>query len=267
MSLIYEKAMGLARIVLNRPEKYNALTPEMFCRLADAWDDAAADPDVRVVLLTAAGDKAFCTGSDLALSVPLKTGARPPENEWDERYLADQSILDRALLRDATFYKPVVVAINGIAIAGGTELLWATDLRVASETATFGLTEVRRGLVPAGGSLVQLPRQVTWCRAMQIALVGETISAQQAAEFGLVNWVVLPSEVRPFAEKIAEQLAVGAPIAQQQIKKAIIRGSGRPIEEALEWEREASRIVRQTEDAREGPRAFVEKRPPRFIGR
>jgi enoyl-CoA hydratase len=265
--IIYEKHDGIAHIVLNRPQKYNALTPEMYCRLADAWEDSARDPEIRVALLGARGDKAFCTGSDLSLSVPLHTGARLPQDEWDERFVADESVMYRALLKGFDFFKPVVVAVNGIAVAGGMELLMSTDIRIASESASFGLSEVSRGLLPSGGSLVHLPRQVGWCAAMEIVLLAEPISAQRASDMGFINWVVPPNEVDQTARDAAKKLALGAPVAQTQAKEAMVRASGRPLEEAFEFELAASMVVRQTEDAREGPRAFMEKRAPHFVGR
>ncbi len=266
-TLIYEKRGAIARIVINRPEKHNAMTPEMSCRMTDAWTDAAEDPAIRVALLTGAGTAAFCTGSDLTLAVPLKAGRRAPENEWDERYLSDASIAHRALLKDVEFLKPIVVAVNGIAVGGGTEMLMNTDIRIAADNARFGLPEICRGLVPAGGSMVHLPQQVGWCAAMELIMLGQPISAARALEMGLVNKVVPAEELTVVAEGIAQQLAAGAPLAQQAAKRAMIAASGRPLAEGYAVEQAAMLSVRQTADAAEGVRAFTEKRSPIFVGR
>jgi enoyl-CoA hydratase len=264
--ILYTKSGGVARITLNRPEKLNALTPEMFCRLADAWDDVAADDSVTVALLQAAGDRAFCSGGDLGRLVPLMTRARPAEDEWDERLLTDKLIVNRALLRNVPLYKPVVAAINGLALAGGTEILMSTDIRVASSSATFGLTEVRSGLIPAGGSLVHLPRQVSWPMAMEIVLVAEPMTAEQARQIGFVNRVVPPDEVAAVAEDFVGKLAKASPLALRKAKEAMVRSSGRPLEDGFSIENEVVKVVLRSSDAKEGPRAFMESRQPRFTG-
>jgi enoyl-CoA hydratase len=266
-TLIYDKHDGIARITLNRPEKRNAMTPEMSCRMADAWADSAADPAVRIILLSATGDTAFCAGSDLTLAVPLKAGRRAPSDEWDERYLSDPTIVERALLKGVECFKPIVAAINGIAIGGGMEMLMGTDIRIAAENARFGLSEVARGLVPAGGSMVHLPRQVGWCAAMELIMLGEPVSAVRAREIGLINQVVPAGELAATAEAVARKLAAGAPIAQQEAKRAMLLAADRSLEEGYACEQLAAAAVRHTEDAQEGIRAFVERRSPVFVGR
>lgn len=149
---------GIARLRLNRPDKRNALSPEMVVRLAEAWQSVAVDPSVRVALLTGAGDTAFCSGADLGRLIPLFTGGRRAEDEWDERVAADPGLLDRALLRTTEFTVPVVAAARGFAVAGGMELLLACDLRVMAEDSELGLTEVVRGIIPAGGGLSRVGR-------------------------------------------------------------------------------------------------------------
>ncbi|MCB1749128.1 MAG: enoyl-CoA hydratase/isomerase family protein [Gammaproteobacteria bacterium] len=265
--LLIEKRDGIARLTLNRPHKRNAFSPEMMVRLCDAWTALEGDPEVRVVLLTGAGDKAFSSGGDLGTLIPLMMRTREPQNEWERRFAADRKQLGRAILRNATFYKPIVAAINGHALAGGAEFILSTDLRVMSSEATIALTEVRRGLIAGGGSLARLTRQVPWAFAMELALVGEPISAGLAREIGLVNRVVPPGEVLATAEDLARRICLGAPIALMKSKEAMVRGSGRPLEEAFAIETQCTKDNAATSDAREGPRAFMEKRPPVFKGR
>jgi enoyl-CoA hydratase len=264
--LIVEKRGGIGYVTLNRPHKRNAFSPEMLVRLCDAWVDIAGDPLVRVVLLTGAGN-AFSSGGDLGSVIPLMMRTRKPVGEWEERFAADRKQLGAAILRNATFFKPIVVAINGHAHAGGAEFLLSTDIRIMSSEATIALTEVRRGLIAGGGSLARLARQVPWAHAMELALVGEPISAQHALAIGLVNRVVPPEEVLPTAEEFAQKISLGAPIALLKSKEAIVRGSGRPLEEAFAIESQCTKENAATDDAKEGPRAFMEKRPPVFTGR
>ncbi len=264
---LYSKSDGVATLTLNRPERHNALSPEMVVGLADAWTDVRDDPDVRVALLAGAGNKSFCSGADLARLIPLFTRAREADDEWDERLLADRSLMDTALLRGFELYKPVVVAIHGHALAGGTEILLGTDFRIASREATFGLTEVRRGIIPAGGSLARLARQIPYTAAMRIILGGEPIPAEDAYRYGLVTELTAPDQVHTRAAEVAVQVARGGPVALAKAKEAVVRSSGVPLDEAYRIENECARVVMKTEDAREGPRAFMEKREPRFTGR
>jgi enoyl-CoA hydratase len=258
---------GIAVLTFNRPERRNAFTPELMVRLAEAWIDFRDDPSLRVAVLTGAGREAFSAGGDLGRLLPLLTGARQPDDDWDRRFMADAGrIMGTALLRPFDLYKPIVAAVNGFALAGGTELLQATDIRVASSDAWFGLSEVQRGLVPGGGSMVRLPRQMPWCKAMEILLTGDRIPARDALAFGFVNEVVEPERVLPRALEFAGRLAKNAPLALQAIKETAIRTSGLPLEEAFRLENALSAPVVRSRDAREGPRAFMEKREPVFTG-
>jgi enoyl-CoA hydratase len=265
--ILFEKRDGLAYVTLNRPEKRNALTPEMVIRLAGIWEDVAGDDSVRAVLLTGAGDKAFCSGGDLGTTIPMMLRSRPPEDEWEAQLTGRRSYLSQAMLRNDTFFKPIVAAVNGPALAGGAELLLGTDIRVAATHATFALTEVRRGLIAGGGSLVRLARQVPWTSAMEIALVGEPIDADTALRIGLYSRVVPAAEVLPTAERLARSIALGAPVALAKTKEAIVRSNGRPLAEAFAIETECTIANAKTADAKEGPRAFMEKREPVFLGR
>ncbi|GAA3227875.1 crotonase/enoyl-CoA hydratase family protein [Pseudonocardia petroleophila] len=265
--VLFERRDGIARVTLNRPDKMNALTPEMVVRLAAFWEEVADDDSVRVVLVTGAGQKAFCSGGDLGALIPIMMRTREPRDEWEERLAARRSLLYAALLRNDTFFKPVVAAVNGLAFAGGAEFLLGTDIRVASTTARFALTEVRRGLIAGGGSLVRLARQIAWADAMEVALVGEPIDAAHALRIGLVNRVVEPDQVLPVAEDLARRICLGAPIALAKTKEAMVRSNGRPLDEAFAIESECTIANARTEDAREGPRAFMEKRDPVFHGR
>ncbi|GAC1527825.1 MAG: crotonase/enoyl-CoA hydratase family protein [Marmoricola sp.] len=265
--VLFEKRDGIAYVTLNRPEKHNAITPEMVVRLVDIWTDVAADDSVRAVLVTGSGDKAFSSGGDLGSLIPIMMRTRAPETEWEVRLAADRKMLGVALLRNATFFKPVVAAVRGRALAGGAEFLLSTDIRVASTDATFALTEVRRGLIAGGGSLVRLARQVSWANAMEIALLGEPIDAAHALRIGLINRVVPSAEVIPTAEALARKISLGAPIALTKTKEAMVRSNGRPLAEAFLIESECTKANARTDDAREGPRAFMEKRAPVFRGR
>ena len=265
--VLFETADGIATVTLNRPEKRNAFSPEMIVRLVEIWARIAADPAIRVVLLTGAGDKAFSAGGDLGTTIPLMMRTRAPVGEWEERFAADRKQLYAAILRGTDFFKPVVAAINGLALAGGAEMILGTDLRVMSSGATIGITEVRRGLIAGGGSLVRLARQIPWAQAMELALVGEPITAQQALAIGLVNRVVPPGDVLATARDLARRISLGAPVALAKTKEAMVRSNGRPLDEAFAIETQCTKDNAKTADAREGPRAFMEKRPPNFLGR
>ncbi len=264
--LLVEKHDGVMTLVMNRPEARNALSPEMLIRLSDAWYEFRDRADLRVAILTGAGDEDFCAGGDLKLTMPLVTGARKPEDEWDERLVSEtQRFLD-AILRGFELYKPVIAAVNGNALGGGTEMTNACDLRVAAEHAVFGTPEAKVGLLPGGGSLTRLPRQIPWAKAMEILLIGDPFSAQDALAMGLVNYVVPGEQLMAKALDLAERLARNGPLAVRKIKEGIVRASGETIERGLAIENEVSAAVMSSKDAREGPRAFKEKRSPRFTG-
>ncbi len=257
---------GVAIVTLDRPDKLNSLNPELVCRLADAWDAIAGEPEVRVAIVTGAGDRAFCTGADLGRLIPLFTRARPADDEWDERLLSDHTLLDRALLRRTDFTVPVIAAVRGFAVAGGTELMLGTDLRIAADDSEFGLTEVSRGIIPGGGGLSRLARQVPWSRAAEIVLVGDRIDARTALDIGLVNRIVPADDVMDLAMQFARRMARNGPLAMRAAKEVMVTSNGLPLDEAFAIESRVAGRVMRSADAIEGPRAFIEKREPRFTG-
>jgi enoyl-CoA hydratase len=263
----FERNGHVALITLQRPEARNALSPEMLVRLADTWTRVRDDPQIRVAVVTGAGDKAFCSGADLGRLIPLMSRARPPEDEWDRRLLADSEALGRGLLRTFDVVKPVIAAINGHAIAGGMELVQGTDLRIASTSAKFGVQEVKWAIFPGGGSTVRLPRQIPYARAMELLLTGDLITADEALALGFLNRVVPQAEVLTAALDLAERIAANGPIAVQAIRRSARECLGRPEAEAMKIESEMAAPVFRTEDAREGPLAFMQKRKPVFHGR
>ena len=267
LPLLYEKSGAIATFTLNRPAARNALTPELVCRFADALRDFAADPELRAGILTGAGDKAFCAGGDLATMLPLISGDRPAADDWDLRVLHEPFVMAASSLRDFALDKPLIAAINGACLAGGMEMLLGTDIRIAAEHAQFGLPEVRRGVIPFAGSLVRLTRQIPHALAMEFLLTGEPVDAAQAQRLGLINHVVPAGEVLPRALALAQRIAANGPLAVQAVKRTVRATSGLALDAGYAIENEAKRLVMASEDAREGPRAFMEKRAARFTGR
>ena len=244
----------VAVVTLDRPEAHNALTVHMLRRLAEASDAARRDLDVRAVVLTGAGDRAFCAGGDLAELIPRLTGGELEILIPDptKRFLSE-------------LFTPVVAAVNGICLAGGLEILLGTDLRIVAEHAIFGLPEVRWGIVPGGGSHVRLPQQVPWPIAMQLLLTGQPVDAHRAHQVGLVNEVLPAGQVFDRARELATAIAANAPVAVRTAKEIAVRALGNGPRFALEHA--LNERVLRTEDAREGPRAFTERRGPNYRGR
>jgi enoyl-CoA hydratase len=267
-SLLYEKRNGVAHITLNRPEKHNAMDPEMIVRLAEAWQDYNDDDTLRVAILTGAGDRAFTAGADLGRLIPLIFGNREPEDNWDLAVAKDNlRMFYVAMLKRYPLYKPVIAAVNGFCLAGGTELLQVTDIRIAADNAVFALPEVTRAIAPAAVSLALLPRQIPYCRAMEMLLVGNQITAAEARHMGLVNYVVPQSDLMAKAEEFAEKIAENGPLAVRLIKETVLKSSGLSIDIAHSLEENVNYILSNSQDAAEGPQAFMEKRKPRYIGR
>ncbi|HVN28314.1 MAG TPA: enoyl-CoA hydratase/isomerase family protein, partial [Candidatus Binataceae bacterium] len=210
-AVLVEKHNRIAYVTFNRPEVHNSFNPELMILMSEFWRDAEQDDDVRAVIVTGAGKVAFSAGADLGKLIPLFTGARKPEDEWDRRLLADRRIGDRAILRKYDFPKPVIAAVNGFCIAGGMEFIQATDLRVASDNASFGLQEVKWAIIPGAGSLARLQRQIPYCKAMEILLTGNRIDAQEAWRLGLINYVVPQQDLIAKAEQLAAAIAENGP--------------------------------------------------------
>ena len=249
----FEKRGHIAVFTLDRPEALNSLTGEMMIGLEAGFAEFQADAELWVAILTGRGERAFCAGADLKDALPRVTaGDELGYEDHTKRPFSD-------------VFKPIIAAVNGACIAGGVEYLLGTDLRVAAEHATFALAEVRWGVVPAGGSHVRLPQQVPWAVAMEMLLAANTLSAERAYQVGLVNQVVPSAELMPSAHALAEKICRNGPLAVRTAKEIAVRAlnqsSAFVLEKAL-----AARVL-ASEDAREGPRAFAEKRPPRFTGR
>jgi len=248
-------------VTMNRPEARNALSAEMLVRMGDAWQLLDLNPELRVGILAGAGGT-FCAGADLK----AMSGGYA-EDEWTARFQQDADLQWKALLRHARPRKPLIAAVEGFAIAGGTEILQGTDIRVAGAGATFGVAEVRRGLFPLGGSTVRLRRQIPYTLAAEILLTGRNVSAQEAREIGLVGRVVPDGQALAEARKIAGEIAANGPLAVQAVLRSLRETEGMPEVEALQRELQIGLPIFATEDAREGPRAFKEKRPAVFKGR
>jgi crotonobetainyl-CoA hydratase len=248
-------------ITINRPEARNAVNEAVCLGVGDAMEEADRDVDVRVVVLTGAGDKAFCAGADLKA---IMRGERIiPEGEQRRQW---------GLAGFVGHYigKPTIAAVNGAAMGGGTEIALASDLVVAADTATFGLPEVRRGLVAGAGGAFRLATQVPHRIGLELLFTGEAIDATRALALGLVNRVVPATQVVEAAIELAERIAANAPLAVQATKRIALgyQGSDRPADAQL-WELTAKEgaAVGGSADAKEGPRAFAEKREPVFTGR
>lgn len=250
-------------VTINRPEKRNAANTEVLCRLYDAWVRLDTDDDLRVAILTGRGST-FCAGMDLAEIGRLRSGVA--DNEWIQRYREHPEVLLGGWLKTYRPSKPVILAAEGFARAGGTEILQGTDIRVAGASAVFGLTEVQRGLFPMAGSAVRLRRQVSYAVAAEMLLTGEDISAQRALELGLINHVVADGQALTKAREIAERIARNGPLAVKAILAVLRETEAMPEAEAFEIETRLGMKVMASNDAAEGPRAFLERREPRFTG-
>lgn len=258
---------GVLTLTLDAPARRNALSPEMLCLLADALAAFDADDALRVAIVTGSGEQAFCAGGDLARTLPLLTGDRAPEDEWDRRVLDDPRVMAASGLRGWMPGKPLIAAVNGVCMAAGLEFLLGTDIRLAADHARFALPEVQRGLLPFAGSMARLPRQVPHAVAMQMLLTGEAIDAAEAHRIGLVGEVMPLPALLPRARAIAARIAANGPLAVREVKHAAIATSGLALGDAYAVEDAAWARVRASEDAREGPRSFMEKRAPRWRGR
>ncbi len=258
-TVLTERTGNVLLITINRPKARNALDLDVAVRLADAFDAAEADPEIRCVVLTGAGDQAVSAGADLKA---LARGERPIAPGREHYGLA-------GFVRNP-MSTPVIAAVNGAALGGGTELALAADLIVAADTATFGVPEVKRGLLAAAGGVFRLPEQLPRKIAMRLVLTGEPMGAEEALRWGLVNEVVPAADVVPTAMELAAVIAANAPLAVQASKRlalGIVDGD-RPAEVG-HWERSGEEMNRlfASADATEGMKAFAERRPPQWTAR
>jgi enoyl-CoA hydratase len=248
---------AIATITLNRPDVLNAQNNAMRRGLMDAFTRLAADQDVKVIVVTGAGDRAFSAGADIRefLEPPVPTAFREERRRVDFR-----AVMDRCS-------QPIIAAIRGFALGGGLELALACDIRIAAEDATLGLTEVNLGIIPGGGGTQRLPRLVGRGKALEMILTGVRVPAAEALRIGLVERVVPVAELQTTARELARAIADKAPIALRYAKEAVVSGLGLPLADGLRLENDLATLLRTTEDRVEGARAFVEKRKPRWQGR
>jgi len=241
-------------VTMNRPERRNALSSEMLRIMESAWDRVNEDPEIRVCILTGA-DGYFCAGMD------LKTADAKPPSESFESGEFDPTVI-KGLLKGFRLTKPLIAAVEGPAIAGGTEILQGTDIRVAGESAKFGVAEARWSLYPMGGSAVRLPRQIPYTVAAELLLTGRTLGAAEAKELGLIGHVVPDGQALAKAHELADMVAANGPLAVQAILKTMRDSEGKHEDDCWADDARVGAAVFSSEDAKEGPRAFLEKRDP-----
>ena len=262
--LVLVEAEGPVLVVtINRPEKKNAANAEVLCRLYDAWVRLDTDDSLRVAILTGKGDT-FCAGMDLAEIGRLRAGV--VDNEWLQRFRDQPEVILGGWLKTYRPTKPVILAAEGFARAGGTEILQGTDIRVAGESAVFGVTEVQRGLFPMAGSAVRLRRQIGYAVAAEMLLCGDDLPARRAMELGLINHVVPDGQALDKAREIAQRIARNGPLAVREILATLRETEAMPEADAFAIEMAHGGKVMSSKDAAEGPRAFLEKRDPVFTG-
>jgi len=261
---IVERDGHVMTITMNRPKRYNALSGAMLIRMYDAYQEASNDPDVRCIIVTGAGGN-FCSGADLkAMSGDAADG---DEIDVQARMKGDPDIVYKALFRHYRPTKPIIAAVEGVAIAGGTEILQAMEIRVAGESARFGVSEARWSLYPMGGSAVRLPKQIPYTHAAEILLTGKHITAKEALSIGLVGHVVPDGQALAKAKEIAAVIAENGPLAVAAITRTLHECDGMELDQALRHEWSYGQAVFASEDAKEGPLAFAQKRKPNFKGR
>jgi len=258
--LLYDTQDTIVTLTLNRPDRLNALGDTLREELCDALVRASDDPAARVIVITGAG-RGFCAGGDMKAAHEVQEGVR-------ERALLDRvaPLRDKVVLAMRDAPKPIIAAVNGPAAGAGMNLALACDLRLASTAARFGQTFVKRGLHVDWGGTYFLPRLVGMAKACELIFTGEMISAEEAYTLGLLNQLVPPEQLMPATYALAQKIAAGPPIAIRLAKRALYHNQDVDLRAALEFETFAQNVCRETEDAREGIRAFVEKRPPQFQG-
>jgi E-phenylitaconyl-CoA hydratase len=248
---------NIALITINRPERMNAMDAEHYAGLSRAWERVRDDHSIRCAIITGAGDRAFTAGADLKSYVTKAM-------DLPEMWLTQK---DQLLNRGLEVWKPIIAAVNGHCLGGGTTLLFATDIRVAVPHATFNLAEVKRGLVPGNGGTQRVMSQMPYAIAMEFLLTADTIDAETAARWGLVNKVVPKEQLLETAYAYARKIAANAPLAVQAAKELAIRSRDMDLATGLRTEQVTNRLLWTSEDVKEGTAAFAEKRPARFQGR
>lgn len=263
-SLIVERDGPVVVLTMNRPHRRNALSLDMIGRLADAWEMIDGDDSIRCAILTGAGDS-YCTGGDL--STGWMAEGYQPQSDAEARVLADRSRIGKGLLLTYWLRKPLIAAVGGDCMGGGCEMLQQTDIRVAEAHVRFAVPEAKRGLMAGAGSTMRLKRQIPYAIAMEMLLTGRALSAAEALQWGLVNWVVPTGGALARAREIADAVCACAPLSVQVSKASAVETGWLPEDQAQPIEGRYSAVVGRSDDAKEGMRAFVEKRPPRFTGR
>ena len=248
----------IATIVINRPDAMNSVDPDARTLLHETWDRVRTDDAIWVAIVTGAGEKAFCTGSDLKKTPPGE--GTPAQQQFAARNSG-------SLIANLATDKPLIAAVNGYAMGGGMELALACDIRLCSDNAQFALSEVKIGSIPGAGGSQRLPRYVGMSDAMLMLLTGDRFDAQEAFRMGLVSKVLPQAELLPAARAIAEKIAANAPLSVRAIKRLVQQGMDMPLSHAIEAERYAFGLLYGSEDRLEGRKAFAEKRPPRYRGR
>jgi enoyl-CoA hydratase len=255
--VIYEKNEGIATITLNRPEALNALSKEVVEEILRAVEDARTDENIRVVVLTGAGEKAFSAGADIKAMVGMTALKARELSSMGEKLCVTLENLE----------KPVIAAINGYALGGGMEVAMACDLRIASENARMGQTEINIGLIPGWGGTQRLTRLVGMTKAKELVFTGRMIDARTAEQIGLLNMAVPADKFREVVHQLAVDLASKAPVALKVAKALITKGADMSLDAALELEREGFGVIGSTDDLKEGTSAFADKRKPEFKGK
>jgi enoyl-CoA hydratase/carnithine racemase len=259
--IIYTKEEGVATITLNRPDARNSYSPEMLDSIYYAMEDAASDDGVRVLVLTGTG-RAFCAGAD------VKAMAEKFDQPGGKRKVRKQKVNERQIYSSLhSFEKPLIAAINGVAVGAGLDIALACDIRIASDRARFAEVFIRRGLIPVGGGTYYLPRLVGTDKACLLIWTGDMIDAQEAERIGLVTMVVPHEELENATWQLAEKLVKGPSLAIKKAKRAIYEGLEMDLESTLDYVVPITKELHETEDHKEGAQAFVEKREPFFKGR
>ena len=251
MAVDYKKEGRIAIFTINRPEAFNMVNMQIFRELHKRMVEFRDDPELWVGIITGARTRAFSAGADIKDMLPFAREHRD-----------DPRALPPSIMRGLDMWKPLIAAVNGLALGGGLEIVLACDIRIASEKARFGTPEVTLGLIPGWGGTQRLPRMLPWCKAAELLLMGRPIDAQEAYRIGLVNKVVPQEQVMPVAKEWAEAICQAGPLAVRAAKEAMIKGSSMPLEDGLHLESSLFNRIMDTEDYAEGIAAFNEKRKP-----